>query len=110
MACKGSAARLEHLQDAAARALNSRKPTAKLLTACSGLLCSWPAAQGLREVAAKLERLSIPFYLLRGSPEDTLPDLVASLKAGLVVTDYSPLRLSKQWKQQVWKCCSWRRW
>jgi deoxyribodipyrimidine photolyase len=57
--------------------------------------------QGLREVEAKLAHLNIPFHLLRGDPKDTLPDLADALGAGLVVTDYSPLKLSKQWKKEV---------
>nr|ABK76277.1 CPD photolyase [Dunaliella salina] len=57
--------------------------------------------KGLRELETKLRQFNIPFYLLRGQPEDTIPQLVDALRAGLVVSDYSPLRLSKQWKQQV---------
>jgi hypothetical protein len=38
---------------------------------------------------------------LQGEPGETLPQLVAQTGAGLLVTDYSPLRLGRTWKQQV---------
>ena len=37
----------------------------------------------------------------QGAPSDTLPQLVASLDAGLLVTDYSPLRLGREWRDAV---------
>lgn len=39
--------------------------------------------------------------LRQGEPGDTLPQLVSRCGAGLLVTDYSPLRLGRTWKQQV---------
>lgn len=57
--------------------------------------------RGLQELHAELQSLDIPFFLLRGDPATTLPELVASSKAAALVTDYSPLRLGRTWRDQV---------
>ncbi|GBF93049.1 CPD photolyase [Raphidocelis subcapitata] len=57
--------------------------------------------KGLRELAPRLEAHGIPFFLLQGDPAVTLPKLVKDTGAGLLVTDYSPLRLGRQWRDQV---------
>lgn len=57
--------------------------------------------EGLRAVARDLARLRIQFILLRGDPARELPALVAGCGAGLVVTDFNPLRISRQWEQAV---------
>jgi deoxyribodipyrimidine photo-lyase len=56
---------------------------------------------GLREVARELASLRIPFSLLQGDPVREVPALVAGSGAGLVVTDFNPLRLSRQWEEAV---------
>jgi DNA photolyase len=43
----------------------------------------------------------LPQIHTQGAPSDTLPQLVASLDAGLLVTDYSPLRLGREWRDAV---------
>jgi deoxyribodipyrimidine photo-lyase len=57
--------------------------------------------RGLRGVAASLADRGIPFFLLRGDPGETVPALAASTRAGLVVADVSPLRLSRAWRSAV---------
>jgi hypothetical protein len=37
----------------------------------------------------------------QGDPAETLPQLCTDTGAGLLVTDYSPLRLGRQWRNQV---------
>ncbi len=56
---------------------------------------------GLREVETALQKLNIPFLLLQGEPEEELPRLAAELSAGVVVTDFSPLRIARAWKKAV---------
>jgi len=56
---------------------------------------------GLAEVEESLRTLKVPFVMLRGQPRDTLPGYVAEHGLSAVVTDYSPLRISKLWKGQV---------
>lgn len=57
--------------------------------------------RGLKEVEKDLADRKIPFFLLRGKPEDTIPELVEKTGAGLLVCDFSPLRLSREWKNGV---------
>lgn len=37
----------------------------------------------------------------QGAPEDTIPELTARLNAGLLVTDYTPLRTGRAWREAV---------
>ena len=60
--------------------------------------------RGLKEVEAECSALNIPFYLLRGQAQDTLPKFVEDHKVGLVVTDYSPIRITRQWREGVGAC------
>ncbi|KAG2489952.1 hypothetical protein HYH03_011582 [Edaphochlamys debaryana] len=57
--------------------------------------------RGLRELEARLGQKGIAFFMLKGDPAQTLPELVSRLGAGLLVTDYAPLRLGRQWREQV---------
>ena len=57
--------------------------------------------KGLREVEADLRALNIPFVLLQGEPKTELPRFAEQIKAGVVVTDFSPLHISKEWKKEV---------
>jgi hypothetical protein len=57
--------------------------------------------RGLQELAPKLEKANIRFHFLRGDPVKTVPKLVQDLHASLLVTDMSPLRLGKEWRQGV---------
>ncbi len=54
---------------------------------------------GLAEVAANAEKLKIPFSLILtdDSPDQMLSKVVKDQKAGLVVTDFSPLRPAQKW-------------
>ncbi|MEI6758383.1 MAG: deoxyribodipyrimidine photo-lyase [Chlorobium sp.] len=57
--------------------------------------------KGLQEVEADLKALNIAFVLLQGQPERELPCFAEKMKAGLVVTDFSPLHISRNWKEEV---------
>ncbi|XP_067417200.1 deoxyribodipyrimidine photo-lyase-like isoform X2 [Emydura macquarii macquarii] len=57
--------------------------------------------KGLREVAEECQELDIPFHLLIGFAKDVLPALVTSRGLGGVVTDFSPLRVPRQWVEEV---------
>ena len=62
--------------------------------------------RGLRGTAAALNAQGVPFHLLRGAPKDTLPAFCQRLHASLLVTDFSPLRVERQWKDDVVKAVS----
>lgn len=57
--------------------------------------------EGLEHVQKSLQSLSIPFYLLQGSPEHEIPPFLNQIQAGLLITDMSPLRIGKQWRKSV---------
>lgn len=54
--------------------------------------------KGLREVARDLDDLNIPFFLLRGNPPQELARFVENHPVGAVVSDFSPLRLVREWR------------
>lgn len=49
----------------------------------------------------KLEALNIPFFLLKGDPMQTVPELVEKTKASLLVTDFACLRLGREWRDEA---------
>ena len=57
--------------------------------------------QGLQSVERKLKEKSIPFFLLRGDPGQTLPELARRCEARLIAMDYSPLREAQKSKHAV---------
>jgi len=57
--------------------------------------------RGLEEVASALAAKHIPFYLIKGEPEQVLPIFLQRHKAGCLITDFDPLRLKRQWKETV---------
>ncbi|WP_027721663.1 deoxyribodipyrimidine photo-lyase [Maridesulfovibrio zosterae] len=57
--------------------------------------------KGLAEVEFSLVQLGIPFVLKMGSPEFEIPDLAKELDAGLIISDFDPLRIKKIWQETV---------
>ncbi len=58
-------------------------------------------AGGLAAAARKLARYNIPFILLQGLPQDVLPRLLLEQDAGMLVTDFNPLRLPMDWRKRM---------
>ncbi len=57
--------------------------------------------KGLQELERKLRTFNIPFYLLAGQPEEEIPLFILKNGAGLLVTDFDPLKIKKEWKKKV---------
>ncbi|GJP50224.1 hypothetical protein CLOM_g9366 [Closterium sp. NIES-68] len=57
--------------------------------------------RGLREVQSSLHALGIPFFLFQGKAEETVPDFLMRCGASLLVTDFSPLRIGRHWREAV---------
>ncbi|KAK2530967.1 deoxyribodipyrimidine photo-lyase [Columba livia] len=57
--------------------------------------------KGLQEVTEECAELNIPFHLLLGYPKDVLPAFVVEHGVGGLVTDFSPLRLPRQWVEDI---------
>ena len=57
--------------------------------------------EGLKEVEEDLQSLNIPFYLIKGSPEEVVPKFVEDQDVSKLVTDFDPLKVKKGWKKEV---------
>ncbi len=58
---------------------------------------------GLKELEHTLKMLNIPFTLLAGKPEEEITRFTENIGAGAVVTDFSPLKIQRTWKEAVRK-------
>jgi deoxyribodipyrimidine photo-lyase len=57
--------------------------------------------KGLAEVEKRLKMLGLPFVLLRGDPVESLPFFLHVTMAGMLVTDFNPVKPVMQWKEQL---------
>ena len=58
---------------------------------------------GLEEVEAGLAKKNISFVLLNGNPRDEIPTFILRHRVAVLVTDFDPLRIKRQWKKGVAK-------
>lgn len=56
---------------------------------------------GLEEVEQELRALNIPFFLLPGRPEDTVPGFAHTHRVGTIVVDYDPLRVRRERRRSI---------
>ena len=59
--------------------------------------------KGLIEVEEELDKLNISFFLLEGTPEDTIKKFVKSHDVSAVVTDFSPVKIGRIWRENLAK-------
>ncbi|KAL8216641.1 hypothetical protein R6Q57_023478 [Mikania cordata] len=60
--------------------------------------------RGLQQVHRQIEdTLQIPFFLFQGEAIDTIPSFMKECGASLLVTDFSPLRQVRGWKEEITK-------
>ncbi len=57
--------------------------------------------KGLKKVEVALTSLNIPFSVLKGNPESTLPGFIRQHNIGYMVMDFDPLRIKREWQQRV---------
>ena len=57
--------------------------------------------KGLEELQQKLTRFNICFRILEQSPVDILPGFLQQIDAHVLVSDFDPLRIKRQWKEQL---------
>ncbi len=57
--------------------------------------------KGLQEVESELKKFNISFFLLPGLPHKEIIKFVEDKNAGLLVTDFDPLKIKKEWKRKV---------
>ncbi|EDW08131.2 deoxyribodipyrimidine photo-lyase [Drosophila mojavensis] len=58
---------------------------------------------GLQEVEQQCRELNVSFHLLLGPAVERLPQFVKDEKIGAVICDFAPLRLPRQWVEDVVK-------
>ncbi len=56
---------------------------------------------GLSQVQEKLRDYNIPFKILIGEPTENILKIVKKIRAGALVTDFDPLKIKRNWKQQI---------
>jgi deoxyribodipyrimidine photo-lyase len=59
--------------------------------------------KGLMKVENKLRKYNIPFVVLSGDPSKEISNFVRKSKAGILVSDFDPLKIKRKWKIQVTK-------
>ena len=59
--------------------------------------------EGLKEVQQELNDLKIPFHILVGEAREQIPNLVDQNNLGAVVCDFSPMRISLSWVEELKK-------
>ncbi len=57
--------------------------------------------RGLKETSRDLEKMGIPFFLLKGDPGEEVPHFVDKKRIGAVFTDFDPLRPKQNWQKTV---------
>ncbi|MBD3233272.1 MAG: deoxyribodipyrimidine photo-lyase [candidate division Zixibacteria bacterium] len=57
--------------------------------------------RGLQQVEKQIEKFDIPFFMLTGKPTIEIPKFLNQHKAGHLVCDFSPLRINRQWQQDI---------
>ena len=57
--------------------------------------------RGLKELEHNLKELNIPFFLLLGDPGREIPHFLNNHSASVLVSDFSPLRINRDWKKTL---------
>ncbi len=57
--------------------------------------------RSLIEVKSRLENIGIKFNLLIGNPKDEIPDFLNENRASILIADFDPLRIKREWKEGV---------
>jgi len=57
--------------------------------------------KGLQKVEAELLKYNIPFVLLCGDPEKEIAGFIKETEAGIIVTDFNPMKIVMMWKEKV---------
>lgn len=57
--------------------------------------------RGLKELKDELAEFNIPFILLNGEPDETIPRFVKENNISYIFSDFDPLRIKLKWKKSV---------
>lgn len=56
---------------------------------------------GLSVVSSELQNFNIPFVKIGGTPEDVLPGFLKDIDAGILVCEFDPLRVKRNWQKNT---------
>ncbi len=62
--------------------------------------------KGLEQVETELRNTNIPMRMLQGSPEKVILKYLATNAVGALVTDFTALRVQREWKNEIAKAVS----
>lgn len=57
--------------------------------------------KGLKKVCSRLQKLNIPFYLLKGDPVEELGRFIDRYRINHVVCDFDPLKIKRNWIDKI---------
>lgn len=57
--------------------------------------------EGLSQLEKSLDKKNIPFFMTQGDPVTEIPKLIETSNASALVTDMSPLRVGREWRDKV---------
>ncbi len=57
--------------------------------------------KGLEEVEKKAKELGIAFHVIKGNPDVSVVDFLKQVDASVLVSDFDPLRVKRNWFEQV---------
>lgn len=57
--------------------------------------------KGLVDVQKDLYKYNIPLLFLMGEPAEIIPQYISENKAGLLITDFDPLKIKQDWKKSI---------
>lgn len=57
--------------------------------------------QGLEKVKEDLHKKKISFIVTEGNPKHSIPTFLEHYRACMLITDFSPLKISRKWKEEV---------
>ncbi|MCX7876805.1 MAG: deoxyribodipyrimidine photo-lyase [Melioribacteraceae bacterium] len=57
--------------------------------------------KGLNEIETELSKYNIPFIMTIGNVNEEIPKFIDKINAGLLVTDFNPLKIVRRWKKSV---------
>jgi deoxyribodipyrimidine photo-lyase len=57
--------------------------------------------KGLQDVESELSKKNIRLIVLTGKPENEIPKFIKRDKIGIVVSDFSPLKIYREWKEKI---------
>jgi deoxyribodipyrimidine photo-lyase len=59
--------------------------------------------KGLEQLEKELNEYNIPFFLLKGKPEESIPEFIKKKNASILISEFDPLRIKRIWKNEIAK-------